>query len=83
MKFYVGCVAGGGGGGVVAILKGGTTSFGVLLRQEFEVSAILKEVHKNVSPFKRGRAHSFNPVLRWTQKVKDLQFSHFVAPSSP
>ena len=52
------------------MLKGGTTSFGVVLTQELEV-------------LDRGERGKFYPVLGGggAQKVLELQFSHFVAPA--
>ena len=61
---------GGGAEKVLAMLKGGTTSFGVVLTQELEV-------------LDRGERGKFYPVLGGggAQKVLELQFSHFVAPA--
>ena len=48
-------MAGGGGGtqNVLTMLKGGTTSFEVVLTQVFEVLVILMGGHKKFPPFKK------------------------------
>ena len=56
---------GGGAEKVLAMLKGGTTSFEVVLTHELEVLAILKGVQKASSLYKEGRGGKIDlPVLR-------------------
>ena len=92
MKFppYQKCVWGGGGEGkVLAMVKGGGEGkgFRVVFPQKLDVLAILKGGGggcKNFPPLKMGDATFLYPVLRGgggAQKVSDLRFSHFVAPT--
>ena len=67
MKFYP-YKKRGGTEKVLAMLKGGTSSLGLVLTWELEVLAILKGA-KSFHPLKGGGETSFGPL-----------FSHFVAP---
>ena len=62
---------------VYAMLKGCAKSFEVVLMQELEVIAILKEGTENVNPLKGGGRKRFYPVLRTGRGRKKFRTCDF------